>query len=523
MDLSDKYPSELSDEDIIPFTADALEVVETVVSFFCDCLNKNEPKFITLLNGNLSPKKEDINLHPSLDGDPTEKICQETPLFKKPTVFKYGNPEENDIITEGNQLTNVNTSFDDCINNTDQIINKIEDDFKNKNNYTDSIFLSSDSEGDDDDGAPACVLAAKKEAEGIVDQEITSNNNSTINSEKKVEERNSTSKTNISNDDSNANTTPTPDEPTNELKSINNSSVISTSKSEDNNLNEEEETNSLDFPLDEGEKKEPESAEATVNESINQEEDNFDEGNFDDGNFDEDTGDFSNEPNSPLQQINGDDSSKEEEGIENHEEIDNQNEKVKFTEQTALPTPMPNLEEMSSKFSSQLSVTLNELEYYNNPNIYHDSNDEINFIPIQEKSNSNCVRWKYHIKHHSTNKKLRCSNFLIIWSQPTKINPVPKATAEMWMIYYHTSNVGRKDATITYRFNGYYNTHEINVHKFMLEYNKFKENPNVEITKKEFPTLYTPLVLNPKKWLPELIRSKLLISNEIMNKTLLVD
>jgi len=102
---------------------------------------------------------------------------------------------------------------------------------------------------------------------------------------------------------------------------------------------------------------------------------------------------------------------------------------------------MPNLEEMSSKFSSQLSVTLNELEYYNNPNIYHDSNDEINFIPIQEKSNSNCVRWKYHIKHHSTNKKLRCSNFLIIWSQPTKINPVPKATAEMWMIYYHTSNV----------------------------------------------------------------------------------
>jgi len=57
----------------------------------------------------------------------------------------------------------------------------------------------------------------------------------------------------------------------------------------------------------------------------------------------------------------------------------------------------------------------------------------------------------------------------------------------------------------------------------MLEYNKFKENPNVEITKKEFPTLYTPLVLNPKKWLPELIRSKLLISNEIMNKTLLVD
>lgn len=84
-----------------------------------------------------------------------------------------------------------------------------------------------------------------------------------------------------------------------------------------------------------------------------------------------------------------------------------------------------------------------------------------------------------------------------------------------------TIQIGRNDATITYRFNGYSNTHEINVHKFMKEYAKYKANPYVEITKKEFPTLYTPLVLNPKKWLPELIRSKLLISNDIMNKELL--
>jgi len=54
----------------------------------------------------------------------------------------------------------------------------------------------------------------------------------------------------------------------------------------------------------------------------------------------------------------------------------------------------------------------------------------------------------------------------------------------------------------------------------MKEYAKFKSNSYVQITKEEFPLLYTPLVANPKKWLPELIRSKLLISNDIMNNVL---
>jgi len=552
MEFQNKYSSELRDEDIIPFTAEALEVVETVVSFFCECLNKNEPKFITLMNGNLSPKKEDIDLHPSLDNDPTEKICQETTLYKKPTVFKYGNPEDKVDVNPTNDL---NTSFDEHIDNADKIINKIENEFANKKNYDDSLMFSSDSEDYEEDGAPACVLAEKliKQLMGSSSNEKNEKSLGQISLSKKssgIEEE--SHKTNKS-QPSTAAYSESKDQTTNEEDDLDFQVDESVKRDEENEVLEEND-NDLEDNKEENGSESENNKEENANESENfndlenneeednaneednfndgnfEDGDNFEEGNFEEGNFEEgnfDEGNF-NEGISNNELHSKNDSFQEEDEEEkqevsvsdNQQDADNEEE---YSEQNVIPTPMANTDEIESKFASQLSISLEEQEYYNNPDLYHDSNDEINFIPIQEKINSNCIRWKYHIKHHSTNKKLRCSNFLIIWSQPTKINPVPKATAEMWMVYYHTSNVGRNDATITYRFNGYYNTHEINVQKFMTEYKKYKENPNVEIMKKDFPLLYTPLVLNPKKWLPELIRSKLLISNDIMNKKLLTD
>ncbi|OUM66289.1 hypothetical protein PIROE2DRAFT_6525 [Piromyces sp. E2] len=514
MEFHNKYSSELRDEDIIPFTTEALEVVETVVSFFCNCLNKDDPKFITLTNGKLSPKKEDINLHPSLDGDPTEKICQKTSLCKNATVFQYDKiHNNNNELTEG-MKNMINTSFDDCIQDTDNIINKIEDEFQNKSNYNDSLVLSSDSE-DDDDGAPIYLLAARKEIEDNINQNIDK--------DKKQEAKSHESLTKEKSETDTSDKSPS-------------SSPDNKEKTKDHHTNDED-NNSLDFPLDEskedkaeineendGEEEEKEEDQDQEQEEQEQEQEQESDGNFNDNNS---SNEYEEEENDNFEQEEDESKSsfkeqlsEEEEGESELEKEDkgNESEKDDFNEeQKIMPTPMPNLEEMTSNFSSQISI---DNAYMENAQFLNDSNDEINFIPLQEKDKSNRIRWKYHIKHHSTNKKLRCCNFLIYWSQPSKINPVPKATAEMWMIYYHTSNVGRNDATITYRFNGYYNTHEINVHKFMKEYTKFKSNSYVEITKEEFPTLYTPLVLNPKKWLPELIRSKLLISNDIMNNVL---
>ncbi|ORX85184.1 hypothetical protein BCR32DRAFT_290849 [Anaeromyces robustus] len=559
MDFQYKYCSELKDEEIIPFTTEALDVVETVVSFFCDCLNKNEPKFVTLTNGNLSPAKEDIQLNSSLEGDPTEKICEETTLIKTPTVFCY----DKDTLLGENKRNDINTSFDKYINNTDDIINKIEEDFNNKTTTDyDNLSLSSDSEDEDYDGAPACVLATKKN---------TSISNLILKSSNSSEKVKSESHESFIKD--------TPENTPNKSRFSINSKYENLegeeeeeeegkAKEKETNKEKEDDTNSLDFPMDEldnhsnirNEKKnhhkndeqennkdednnenenENENDNENENENENEEEDPFEENNEnEDDNFNEneDEGNFNEEEvesegnfNENLEEQEEEEKEKKsnsklsinqgnEEDKSNSNKNNNNNNKEKKDDSIQInPTPMPNLEELNSKFSSQVSF---QDSFYVTPNFLYDSNDEINFIPIQEKEGSNCIKWKYHIKHHSTNKKLRCSNFLIIWSQPTKINPVPKATAEMWMIYYHTSNIGKNDATITYRFNGYYNTHEINVYKFMKEYKKYKADPNIEITKKEFPTLYTPLLLNPKKWLPELIRSKLLISNDIMNGAL---
>ena len=171
--------------------------------------------------------------------------------------------------------------------------------------------------------------------------------------------------------------------------------------------------------------------------------DNFNDNDSLNDNFDNFEEDAFNKPMSSSQEaIEHEEENKNDNDNENEKEEQEDKEKkeeeLKTLEKQITPTPLPNLEEMNSKFSSQISI---DDAFLQNAQLLNDSNDEINFIPTQEKINSNCIRWKYHIKHHSTNKKLRCCNFLIYWSQPNKLNPVPKATAEMWMIYYHTSNV----------------------------------------------------------------------------------
>ncbi|ORX44368.1 hypothetical protein BCR36DRAFT_359905 [Piromyces finnis] len=505
MEFHDKYDSELRDEDIIPFTTEALDIVETVISFFCDCLNKDNPKLITLTNGKLSPKKEDINLHPSLDGDPTEKICQKTSLYKNATVFQYDKTKNTEMINN-----NLNTSFDDCIQDTEKIINKIENEFQNKQKYNDTLILSSDSEEEEEDIISQYSIAKKDETEIIIgknEKEYKKNNEVNSHDEALVK---------------NLETTPK------EKDSLNKSQTLSIlkEKKESQIVEEAEDANSLDFPLEKIENH-SNKAEREVGEEFVEENDKDPDDNFN-------VNDSVKEINEEFNENSSKSSSKEQlsknsekeieasdvngnNGNEGDNEIESEKDNVEYIEQKIMTTPIINNEEMSSKSSSHSSL---DGYYLKNAQFLHDSNDNINFIPLQEKERSNRIRWKYHIKHHSTNKKLKCSNFLIYWSQPSKINPVPKATAEMWMNYYHTTNSGRNDATITYRFNGYYNTHEINVNRFMKEYKKYISNPYIEITKEKFPTLYTPLVLNPKKWLPELIRSKLLISNDIMNKVL---
>jgi len=434
-----------------------------VVSFFCDCLNKDNPKFITLTNGNLSPKKEDINLHPSLDGDPTEKICQDTSLCKNATVFQYDkikNDESN--LTEMNK-NELNTSFDDCIQNTDNIIDKIEDEFQKKTNYNETLILSSDSENDDD-GAPASVLALRKNIEENINKKIFEEKEDENEKEKENEINKTNSKVSSQESIAKNGSETAPNETDDENKS-----QSSTADKEKSQQIDEEDSNSLDFPLDEIENhsnkvaKEDTADHTDENEEDLGSDDNFDDDNFNDDNFNDDNFNNDNfndsanndgEFNDNLEQVDGsktslkeqpceegekEDEVKKNEGESEKEDKDNEGEKDEFNmEQKIMPTPTANLDEIASNFSSQISL---EDTYLENAQFLNDSNDEINFIPLQEKDKSNRIRWKYHIKHHSTNKKLRCCNFLIYWSQPSKINPVPKATAEMWMIYYHTSNV----------------------------------------------------------------------------------
>ncbi|KAJ3172913.1 hypothetical protein HDU87_007749 [Geranomyces variabilis] len=114
-----------------------------------------------------------------------------------------------------------------------------------------------------------------------------------------------------------------------------------------------------------------------------------------------------------------------------------------------------------------------------------DSNDALSGAP----------QWKHYAQHRGTSEADRKVQFLTVWSLPTAKEPVPSATAGVWVTYEGSANRPATAPTLSYRFEHQHLTHS---------------SANAP----------SPL-FNPSLRLPDILAAKRQVSTAIVNSQLL--
>ncbi|KAJ3149185.1 hypothetical protein HDU89_003901 [Geranomyces variabilis] len=87
--------------------------------------------------------------------------------------------------------------------------------------------------------------------------------------------------------------------------------------------------------------------------------------------------------------------------------------------------------------------------HLSNPDAGLDSNDALSAPP----------QWKHYAQHRGTSEADRKVQFLTVWSLPTAKEPVPSATAGVWVTYEGSANRPATAPTLSYRFEHQHLTH----------------------------------------------------------------
>ncbi|KAI8913909.1 hypothetical protein DFJ77DRAFT_52789 [Powellomyces hirtus] len=115
------------------------------------------------------------------------------------------------------------------------------------------------------------------------------------------------------------------------------------------------------------------------------------------------------------------------------------------------------------------------------------------------------IEWKYYARPLGTNEAKKAVQFLTIWSQPTLSDPVPRATAKVWVTYQGGEKrpATAPEPTLTYRFEHQHLVHTI---------------PYTASSESEPPVRH---LANPAVRLPEIIAAKQQVSDAILHSKLL--
>ncbi|KAJ3015726.1 hypothetical protein HKX48_004411 [Thoreauomyces humboldtii] len=118
------------------------------------------------------------------------------------------------------------------------------------------------------------------------------------------------------------------------------------------------------------------------------------------------------------------------------------------------------------------------------------------------------VEWKHFAQKQGVKESERTVQYLTVWSQPTSTDPVPRATASVWVTYMQQAAASGKDSrpatapeSLVYRFEHQHLVHSIPYKKGGRIVNRPLANPTIR--------------------LPEIIASKHQVSDAIVNRKLL--